>query len=137
VAEFDTRHSGGQRLFTSRVTVFARLDGGFGGEDAPRAPAFLPDRPPDYEIPAAPSADQPLIYRLSGDTFALHVDAEFARLAGFAGPIMHGLCTHGYACRALIQQLIPGAPEKARRMFNRFRSPLLPGSTRLPNLDPV
>lgn len=128
VAEFETRHSGGQRLFTNRVTVFARLDGGFGGEDAPRAPAALPDRPPDYEIPAAPSADQPLIYRLSGDTFALHVDAEFARLAGFAGPIMHGLCTHGYACRALIQQLIPGAPEKARRMFNRFRSPLLPGS---------
>jgi NAD(P)-dependent dehydrogenase (short-subunit alcohol dehydrogenase family)/putative sterol carrier protein len=88
----------------------------------------MPDRPPDFEIPAAPSADQPLIYRLSGDTFALHVDAEFARMAGFARPIMHGLCTHGYACRALIQQLIPGAPEQARRLANRFRSPLLPGS---------
>ena len=128
VAEFDTRDEGGQKLFTSIVTVFARLDGGFGGEEAPQRTFSFPDRPPDYELSATPSVDQPLIYRLSGDTFALHVDAEFAKMAGFARPIMHGLCTHGYACRALIQQLIPGAPEKARRMVNRFRSPLIPGS---------
>jgi NAD(P)-dependent dehydrogenase (short-subunit alcohol dehydrogenase family)/acyl dehydratase/putative sterol carrier protein len=128
VAEFDTRDETGQKLFTNIVTVFARLDGGFGGEDAPKTSFSFPDRPPDIEVPATPSADQPLIYRLSGDTFALHVDAEFAKMAGFPRPIMHGLCTHGYACRALIQQLIPGAPEKARRMVNRFRSPLIPGS---------
>ena len=30
VAEFETSHSNGQKLFTSIVTVFARLDGGFG-----------------------------------------------------------------------------------------------------------
>jgi NAD(P)-dependent dehydrogenase (short-subunit alcohol dehydrogenase family)/acyl dehydratase/putative sterol carrier protein len=128
VAEFDTRHSEGQKLFTSIVTVFARLDGGFGGEAAPQRTLSFPDRPPDYEISSTPSVDQPLIYRLSGDIFALHVDSEFAKMAGFARPIMHGLCTHGYACRALIQQLVPGAPEKARRMVNRFRSPLYPGS---------
>ena len=127
-AEFETRDEGGHRLFTSIVTVFARLDGGFGGETAPQQTFSFPDRPPDFEVPDTPSADQPLIYRLSGDTFALHVDAEFAKMAGFTRPIMHGLCTHGYACRALIQQLIPGAPEKARRMVNRFRSPLIPGS---------
>jgi NAD(P)-dependent dehydrogenase (short-subunit alcohol dehydrogenase family)/acyl dehydratase/putative sterol carrier protein len=128
VAEFDTRDEGGQKLFTSIVTVFARLDGGFGGEEAPQRTLSFPDRPPDYEISATPSVDQPLIYRLSGDIFALHVDAEFAKMAGFSRPIMHGLCTHGYACRALIQQLIPGAPEKARRLVNRFRSPLIPGN---------
>jgi NAD(P)-dependent dehydrogenase (short-subunit alcohol dehydrogenase family)/acyl dehydratase/putative sterol carrier protein len=128
LAEFATRDEGGQKLFTSIVTVFARLDGGFGGEDAPQRTFSFPDRPPDYEVPATPSADQPLIYRLSGDIFALHVDSEFAQMAGFSQPIMHGLCTHGYACRALIQQLVPGAPEKARRMVNRFRSPLYPGS---------
>ncbi len=128
LAEFDTRDEGGRKLFTSIVTVFARRDGGFGGEEAPQRTFSFPDRPPDYEISASPSVDQPLIYRLSGDIFALHVDAEFAKMAGFSRPIMHGLCTHGYACRALIQQLIPGAPEKARRMVNRFRSPLIPGN---------
>jgi NAD(P)-dependent dehydrogenase (short-subunit alcohol dehydrogenase family)/acyl dehydratase/putative sterol carrier protein len=127
VAEFDTRNEGGQKLFTSIVTVFARLDGGFSGEDAPKNTFSFPDRPADIEVPATPSIDQPLIYRLSGDIFALHVDAEFAKMAGFTQPIMHGLCTHGYACRALIQQLVPGAPERARRMVNRFRSPLVPG----------
>jgi NAD(P)-dependent dehydrogenase (short-subunit alcohol dehydrogenase family)/putative sterol carrier protein len=55
------------------------------------------------------------------------VDPEFAKMAGFDKPIMHGLCTHGYACRALIQALIPGQPEKARRMACRFTRPLYPG----------
>ncbi len=35
VAEFETSHSNGDRLFTSIVTIFSRLDGGFGGENAP------------------------------------------------------------------------------------------------------
>jgi NAD(P)-dependent dehydrogenase (short-subunit alcohol dehydrogenase family)/acyl dehydratase/putative sterol carrier protein len=129
LAEFDTSHSNGQRLFTSIVTVFARLDGGFGGPEAPKQEVLFPDRSPDFEVLATPPDDQPLIYRLSGDIFALHVDKEFAKMAGFEKPIMHGLCTHGYACRALIQHLVPGRPEKVRRMFCRFRSPLYPGIT--------
>jgi NAD(P)-dependent dehydrogenase (short-subunit alcohol dehydrogenase family)/acyl dehydratase len=128
VAEFDTRHSNGQKLFTSIVTVFARLDGGFGGPEAPKKEVAFPDRPPDFEVAETPPADQPLIYRLSGDIFALHVDNEFAKMAGFEKPIMHGLCTHGYAGRALIQTLIPGKPELVRRMACRFRSPLYPGT---------
>ena len=35
VGESETHHSNGQRLFTNLCTVFARLDGGFGGPDAP------------------------------------------------------------------------------------------------------
>ncbi len=127
-AEFETRDAADRKLFTSIVTVFARLDGGFGGPDAPKNEVVFPARAPDAEVPATPSADQTLIYRLSGDVFALHVDAEFARMAGFDKPIMHGLCTHGYACRALIGRLVPGAPEKVRRMACRFKSPLYPGT---------
>jgi NAD(P)-dependent dehydrogenase (short-subunit alcohol dehydrogenase family)/acyl dehydratase/putative sterol carrier protein len=127
VAEFTTRHSNGRKLFTNIVTVFARLDGGFGGPDAPKKEVLFPQRGPDVEVAATPPADQPLIFRLSGDLFALHVDREFASLAGFDKPIMHGLCTHGYACRVLIENLILGAPENARRMACRFKSPLYPG----------
>jgi NAD(P)-dependent dehydrogenase (short-subunit alcohol dehydrogenase family)/acyl dehydratase/putative sterol carrier protein len=126
-AEADTYHSNGQKLFTNICTVFCRLDGGFGGPDAPRDPVEFPDRAPDYEEYAVPSPNQPLVYRLSGDIFALHVDPEFARASGFEKPIMHGLCTHGYACRAVIKHLFPGEPERMTRFRNRFSKPIYPG----------
>jgi NAD(P)-dependent dehydrogenase (short-subunit alcohol dehydrogenase family)/acyl dehydratase len=127
VAEFDTFHSNGEKLFTSIVTVFSRLDGGFGGENAPAKEVIFPKRDPDFEVDGTPTEDQPLIYRLSGDVFQLHVDQDFAEMAGFEKPIMHGLCTHGYACRALIDSFVPGEPEKARRLDCRFKRPLYPG----------
>ncbi|MGD9058173.1 MAG: SDR family NAD(P)-dependent oxidoreductase [Desulfobacterales bacterium] len=127
IAEFETHHSNGDKLFTSIATVFARLDGGFGGEDAPKKQIIFPERKPDMEVDARPTVDQPLIFRLSGDTFQLHVDREFAKMAGFERPIMHGLCTHGYACRALIEKLVPGKPQKVRRLDCRFKRPLYPG----------
>ncbi len=128
VAEGHTRHSNGQELFTNIVKIFGRFDGGFGGEPGPQtAITEFPDRPADFTVDISPSPDQPLLYRLSGDRFPLHVDPEFARTVGYERPIMHGLCTHGFACRALIASLIPGRPEKARRMFCRFTRPLYPG----------
>ncbi len=127
IAESKASHSTGIKLFTGRSTLFSRLDGGFGGENPPTESIVFPDRDPDFSVDASPSENQPLIYRLSGDVFQLHVDPEFAKMAGFEKPIMHGLCTHGYACRALIQALIPGQPEKARRMTCRFTKPLYPG----------
>ena len=127
VGESETRHSNGHKLFTSRLTLFSRLDGGFGGPNAPPASIVMPERAPDVIVEDVPSKDQPLLYRLSGDIFQLHVDQEFAALAGFERPIMHGLCTHGFACRALIQSLIPGRPEQVRRMDCRFSKPLYPG----------
>ncbi len=127
IAKSETIHSNGQKLFTSIGTVFSRLDGGFGGQDAPKKEVVFPDRHPDFVVESTPLEGQPLMFRLSGDTFQLHVDAEFAKMAGFEKPIMHGLCTHGFACRALIQSLIPGEPEKARRLACRFTIPLYPG----------
>jgi NAD(P)-dependent dehydrogenase (short-subunit alcohol dehydrogenase family)/acyl dehydratase/putative sterol carrier protein len=127
VAESETYHSNGQKLFTGICTVFCRKDGGFGGPDSPQEPVEFPDRPPDFEEEAHPSPNQPLLYRLSGDIFALHVDPEFAKVAGFEKPIMHGLCTHGYACRSIIKHLFPGEPERMTRLRNRFTRPLYPG----------
>ncbi len=124
----DTRHSNGRKLFTGIMTIFARRDGGFGGSDRlPKEEIGIPEREPDEIVPDHPSPDQPLIYRLSGDRFALHVDPAFARAAGFDKPIMHGLCTMGFACRALIKALTPGAPERIRRLRCRFTRPLYPG----------
>lgn len=126
-AESQTHGAGGEKLFTSRITLFSRLDGGFGGDDAPKQSFAFPDRVPEAAVEDLPDPDQPLIYRLSGDLFELHVDPEFARIAGFERPIMHGLCTLGFACRALIRELAPGSPEKVRRIACRFSRPLYPG----------
>ncbi|MGD9330725.1 MAG: SDR family NAD(P)-dependent oxidoreductase, partial [Desulfobacterales bacterium] len=127
IGESVSRNASGQKLFTSTMTLFSRLDGGFGGEKAPQQALEMPDREPDFTIDDAPAPNQPLLYRLSGDLFHLHVDQAFAEMAGFEKPIMHGLCTHGFACRALVRSLVPGAPEKVRSMDCRFSRPLYPG----------
>ena len=127
VAQSDTIHANGQKLFTNILTIFGRLDGGFGGKDRKKLPVEFPDRKPDFVVAASPSPDQPLLYRLSGDIFDLHVDPEFAKMSGFDRPIMHGLCTHGFACRALIASLVPGRPELVRRFSCRFSKALYPG----------
>src|SRR3989304_5252689 len=111
VAEATTCFSDGRRLFTNILTIFSRLDGGFGGEDAPKERIQFPDRPPDFEEPARPPAAQCP-----------------PRLSGFERPIMHGLCPHGFACRAVIKHLFPGEPERLTLFKNRFTKALYPGT---------
>lgn len=127
MVETDTRLADGPRLFSGTAAIFSRKDGGFGGPDAPPTALTFPDRDPDHVVPDRPADNQPLLYRLTGDLFALHADPDFAWRAGFDRPIMHGLCTLGFACRALIRELAPGAPEKVRRLRCRFSAPLYPG----------
>lgn len=128
VGESETWHSNGNKLFDATFVLFSRLDGGFGGSEAPPSGIVFPDRPPDMESTETPAPEQPLLYRLSGDTFQLHVDQSFASAAGFERPIMHGLCTLGFACRALVQNLTTGAPERLKRLDCRFAKPLYPGT---------
>ncbi len=128
VGEGRTRDAKGKMLFTFKTTLVGRLDGNFGGKRPPKKMIEIPHRDPDFVVEDTPSRDQPLIYRLSGDFFVLHVDPEFAKKVGFDGPIMHGLCTLGFACRALIKSLIPGRPENVRRISCRFSKPLYPGT---------
>ncbi len=127
IGKSDTFHSNGEKLFTSIFSLFCRLDGGFDGEKSPKTDFQFPNREPDFIVEDKPLTDQPLLYRLSGDIFPLHADPNFAKASGFEKPIMHGLCTHGFACRALLSSLIPNEPEKARRMKCRFSKTLYPG----------
>jgi len=127
IAEGDTCDADGKKLFKNIITIFSRLDGNFGGEEGKAEPFVFPAGEPDFVVAAQPSPDQPLLYRLSGDLFQLHVDPGFARKVGFEKPIMHGLCTYGFACRALMAQLTPGQPELVRRFACRFSKTLYPG----------
>ena len=53
LAESETVHGSGKRLFTSIITVFSRLDGGFAGPDAPPKLVAIPEREPDFAVEAA------------------------------------------------------------------------------------
>lgn len=92
---------------------------------APAPPARAPDA--TLELPTRP--EQALIYRLSGDLNPLHVDPAFAASAGFARPLLHGLCTYGFAGRALLGLFCGGDPAGFRQLDARFASPMYPGET--------
>jgi acyl dehydratase len=127
IGEADTFDAAGEKLFTAVFSLFGRFDGGFGGKDQPREKTVFPERRPDFTVNDLPSPNQPLLYRLSGDYHPLHSVPAFARKAGFERPIMHGMCTLGFACRALTASLVPGKPGNVRRISCRFSRPLYPG----------
>ncbi len=118
------------KLCTLTSTTFARGDGGFGGptEGAPK-PHALPDRAPDQTIEVDTRADQALLYRLSGDRNPLHADPEFATTAGFPAPILHGLCTYGTCCRAILGSVADYDHTAITGFDVRFSSPVFPGET--------
>jgi len=118
----------GEPRFTTRSSVYIRGAGGFGGERGPSGRRNVPpERDPDHRVTYLTSPDQALVYRLSGDRNPLHSDPEFAKLAGFDRPILHGLCTYGFTGRALLHSLCGGRPERFRSMEGRFSAPVFPG----------
>ncbi|WP_436776637.1 MaoC/PaaZ C-terminal domain-containing protein [Yinghuangia sp. YIM S09857] len=64
---------------------------------------------------------------LSGDRNPLHSDPQTAAKLGFPRPILHGLCTYGFAGRALLHALCDGDPDRFGGMTARFAAPVLPG----------
>jgi len=119
----------GKRLATIRQGVFFRQNGGFGGPAGGPKSRPVPEAEPDLRQSLTSRPEQALLYRLSGDRFPLHIDPTFARAGGFDSPILHGLCTYGFAGRALVEQLCGGDGTKLRQMDCRFSAPVIPGET--------
>lgn len=121
--------SDGTVLWRTKRSIFARGEGGFGGERGPSTSVSAPDRAPDVEIDIPVLPQQALLYRMCGDRNPLHSDPGFAAAAGFPRPILHGLCTYGMTCKALVDKLLDGDASAVGSYGGRFAGVVYPGET--------
>ncbi len=115
-------------LFTLGCTVMARGDGGFGGPagKGPR-PHRAPRREPDLTCDIPTRKDQALLFRLTGDRNPLHADPAEAAKVGFDRPILHGMCTYGIACHAILKTICDYDYTLIESFDARFTAPVMPG----------
>ncbi len=124
----------GSKLATVRHTTFARADGGFsrGPLDCDAAdppPQAVPEGAPDRTWEFTTMPQQALLYRLCADRNPLHASPEAAIGAGFQRPILHGLCSFGIACRAILATWCASEPARLATLSGRFSAPVTPGET--------
>ncbi|CBQ71966.1 related to Estradiol 17 beta-dehydrogenase 4 [Sporisorium reilianum SRZ2] len=100
----------------------------------PKAPA----RDPDFVLAEKTTLQQAMLYRLSGDYNPIHIDAGLGEKVGLGGTILHGLCSFGFAARAVLKAVdandgVPANTTGAKNRFEleafavRFTSPVRPG----------
>jgi len=107
VMENEVKLASGEPLWTTRSSVFIRGEGGWGGDRGPSGPQNEPpaDAAPDHEVTMQTLPDQ----------------------AGFDRPILHGLCTYGITCRAILQEVTGFDADQIYSHQARFSSPVFPG----------
>lgn len=64
---------------------------------------------------------QAALYRLSGDLNPLHMDDQMASMAGYSMPILHGLCSLGFAARHVLHTFADGNPHALKALKVRHK----------------
>lgn len=116
-------------LWTTTMQIWARGEGGFGGEPGPETAWTVPDRQPDAVLDSLTTPQTALLYRLNGDLNPLHADPAFAAAAGFDRPILHGLASYGIVAKAIVDGLLDGDAGGLTDLSVRFAGSLYPGQT--------
>lgn len=129
VLEVESRTAAGDPLFVNRYSLFLRGEGGFGGDPGPKDETARPAREPDAVVESPTLPQQALIYRLLGDKNPLHADPQFAAFGGFERPILHGLCSYGVVCKAVVDTLLEGDTKAVAAYRARFAGIVIPGDT--------
>jgi 3-hydroxyacyl-CoA dehydrogenase/3a,7a,12a-trihydroxy-5b-cholest-24-enoyl-CoA hydratase len=129
VTEVKTFDERGALLAINEVNTFVRGAGGWGGERGPNTDVAIPEREPDAVVEEKTDPNQALLYRLSGDVNPLHADPDFAQNFGFQKPILHGLCTFGFAARHVVKVMAHNDPRLLSSIRVRFAEPVIPGET--------
>ena len=94
--------------------------------DFPKANVAYPEREPDYVMDSYISKTANVLYRLTGDTNLAHVDPEVAAQRKQPRPFMQGLSSLGYATFLAIKAIIPGEPEKLKKVYVQMRAIAFP-----------
>ena len=128
---FETRNESGDLLFENKAIIVDRSAGNFGGDRGPKSEIIVPPegKEPDFQVEYETTKDQCALYRLSGDKNPLHIDPEFARKGGFDRPILQGLCSFGFAGRAILHSVCGGDPARFKSFLVRFMNVVYPGDT--------
>ncbi|MGN0101285.1 MAG: MaoC/PaaZ C-terminal domain-containing protein [Dietzia sp.] len=129
IQESETVSADGEKLWTSRSGIFAKGEGGFGGERGISEKVEYPEREADHTIEVATLPQQALFYRLCGDRNPLHSDPAFAEAAGFPRPILHGLCSYGLVLRAVVDEVLGGDVSRVGGYGVTFGGIFFPGET--------
>jgi acyl dehydratase len=129
VQESTTVDADGNPLWSARSSIFARGEGGFGGERGPSESVALPDRAPDFDVTTQTLPQQALLYRMCGDRNPLHSDPAFAKAAGFPAPILHGLCTYGIVCKTVVGAALDADTARVKGFRAKFAGVVYPGES--------
>lgn len=121
----------GPPLFDAEWSLFYLGAGGFGGPPGPKTESIAPPEgaAPDFRAVWEIPENQAALYRLCGDLNPLHIDPAAAARAGFERPILHGLCTYGFAVRAIVREALHGRVAGLKEFNARFAAPVYPGET--------
>ncbi len=115
-------------------SIWSMLVAGVGAFESTRPPATprikVPkDTAPTFSAEWTTARNQALLYRLTGDLNPIHARPEVAREAGLEAPILHGLCTYGFAARSALHALCNDDSKRFKTLQARFTKPVLPGQT--------
>jgi acyl dehydratase len=132
IVQIETRFFDSQGLLVARLLSNTFYVGSSGVRSSGQMTQLIKpiplDRPADLTVDERTNKQQAHLYRLNGDYNPLHIDPEISASFGFPRPIIHGLCTLGFATRIVVDRFFDNQASLIRRVGCRFSKPAYPGT---------